>query len=97
MTRDEVIEVLHTFAKEIDFIGNLREPESEIKKEKEKLFSKLIDDLEIPYEFNCDICEDTGETTTMEQVYAGEPHVAPIGTQVCVCQIHEREYEPDEE
>lgn len=47
-------------------------------------------------EYNCDICEDTGEVTTMEPVYAGEPHVAPIGTRVCTCKLYEDEYTGDE-
>lgn len=35
----------------------------------------------------CADCLGTGEVTTMEQVYAGEPHTAPIGTQKCICQL----------
>jgi hypothetical protein len=37
----------------------------------------------------CELCYGTGETTEMEQVYANEPHMAPIGTRKCVCQIKE--------
>jgi hypothetical protein len=37
----------------------------------------------------CDICGGTGEVTTMEQVYAGEPHMAPIGTKKCICRTGE--------
>lgn len=35
---------------------------------------------------NCEICEDTGEVDKMEQVYDGEPHYAPTGTEKCECQ-----------
>lgn len=31
----------------------------------------------------CRTCGGLGEVTTMEQVYSGEPHIAPIGTQNC--------------
>lgn len=37
----------------------------------------------------CEYCGGTGEITTMESVYAGEPHQAPIGTQTCICQLEE--------
>jgi hypothetical protein len=33
----------------------------------------------------CEWCNGEGEITTMEQVYAGEPHTAPIGTRKCIC------------
>lgn len=34
----------------------------------------------------CAECGGTGEVTTMERVYANEPHTAPIGTAPCpVC------------
>lgn len=42
----------------------------------------------------CADCYGTGEVTTMEYVYAGEPHMAPIGTRRCHCQV--REYEHDD-
>lgn len=35
----------------------------------------------------CEMCLGEGEVTTMERVYAGEPHVAPIGTRKCICQM----------
>lgn len=41
----------------------------------------------------CAECLGTGEVTTMEQVYAGEPHMAPIGTRACLCQKKEEEYD----
>lgn len=31
----------------------------------------------------CATCWGTGEINTMEKVYPGEPHEAPIGTQKC--------------
>lgn len=31
----------------------------------------------------CAECHGDGEVTTMERVYAGEPHMAPIGTATC--------------
>lgn len=39
----------------------------------------------------CDECLGTGEVTVDEQVYAGEPHMAPIGTRTCICKL------PDED
>lgn len=41
--------------------------------------------------FDCDMCEDTGEVSTMEYVYAGEPHMADIGTKPCICRMQERD------
>lgn len=46
-------------------------------------------------EYDCDICEDTGEVSAMESVYAGEPHQAPIGVQKCECQLHEDDSRED--
>lgn len=31
----------------------------------------------------CDMCGGTGEVESMDDVYAGEPHVAPIGMISC--------------
>lgn len=39
----------------------------------------------------CYFCLGTGETTEMEQVYPNEPHMAPIGTRKCDCQIKEKD------
>ena len=39
----------------------------------------------------CAECLGTGEVTTMEYVYPGEPHQAPIGTRTCICQKKEDE------
>lgn len=39
----------------------------------------------------CEFCGGTGEITVDEQVYAGEPHYAPIGTRKCICQIEEHD------
>lgn len=39
----------------------------------------------------CEYCLGTGETTEMEPVYANEPHMAPIGTRMCLCQIKEKD------
>lgn len=44
----------------------------------------------------CADCLGTGEVTTMEAVYAGEPHIAPIGTRTCHCQAKEEEYDDQE-
>lgn len=44
-------------------------------------------------EETCEMCGGTGEITTMEYVYPGEPHMAPIGTQTCLCRIPEVEPE----
>lgn len=47
-------------------------------------------DLYLKKEYDCDTCKDTGEVGTMEQVYAGEPHMASVGTGVCPdCQSNE--------
>lgn len=36
----------------------------------------------------CETCDGTGEVSSMEQVYPGEPHMADIGTQPCPdCQL----------
>lgn len=40
-------------------------------------------------EYDCEICQDTGEVDTMESVYPGEPHQAPIGTQKCECRLRD--------
>lgn len=44
----------------------------------------------------CEWCGGTGEVTTMEQVYPGEPHMADIGTRKCICQIEKEEYDDQE-
>jgi phosphatidylethanolamine-binding protein (PEBP) family uncharacterized protein len=36
-------------------------------------------------EMRCTECNGTGEITTMERVYPGEPHTAPVGTAACPC------------
>lgn len=44
----------------------------------------------------CEYCGGTGEITTWEQVWPGEPHTAPIGTQTCICQLKdEDDHDPD--
>lgn len=35
----------------------------------------------------CEFCLGEGEVTTMETVWPGEPHQAPIGTQKCICRL----------
>ena len=46
----------------------------------------------------CRTCDGTGEVTTMEAVYAGEPHMAPIGTGKCPdCTKVDDDYEPENE
>lgn len=37
----------------------------------------------------CADCLGTGEVTTIERVYAGEPHMADVGTAPCHCQKRE--------
>ncbi len=44
----------------------------------------------------CEYCGGTGEVDSMEQVYAGEPHMAPIGTRKCICQV-EAEQDRDQD
>lgn len=44
----------------------------------------------------CPICGGTGEVTTMERVYPSEPHMAPVGTSKCECQLIEEDlYDSD--
>lgn len=45
--------------------------------------------------YDCDECNDTGEVTTVEAVYPGEPHVAPIGARKCSCQEYEEDNTED--
>lgn len=47
----------------------------------------------------CATCGGTGEVTTSEQVYPGEPHMADIGTAPCPdCGIKDDDdYDPDED
>lgn len=40
-------------------------------------------------EYVCEHCGGEGTVTVDEAVYPGEPHMAPIGTQKCICQIRE--------
>lgn len=47
-------------------------------------------------EYDCELCQDTGEVTTMEQVYPNEPHMAPIGTEKCMCKMVEDDWEPND-
>lgn len=35
----------------------------------------------------CEFCLGSGEVTTYEQVYPGEPHVADVGTETCICML----------
>ena len=44
---------------------------------------RLIDVKEVE---ECEDCGGTGEVTTMERVYPGEEHMAPIGVEPCHCQ-----------
>lgn len=44
----------------------------------------------------CEFCGGEGEVTTMEYVYPGEPHMAPIGTRTCICKLKINEYEHDQ-
>lgn len=43
--------------------------------------------LECEIEEVCALCDGSGEVTTSEQVYAGEPHMADIGSEKCICQL----------
>lgn len=45
----------------------------------------------------CELCHGTGEVTVDEQVYANEPHMAPIGTQKCICQLSDPDDEYDDQ
>lgn len=50
----------------------------------------------------CDLCDGTGEVRTMAQVWAGEPHMADIGTAPCPeCRVsrsrdEDDDYSPDD-
>ena len=39
----------------------------------------------------CEHCGGTGEVRVMERVWPGEPHMADIGTQKCICRVEEAE------
>jgi len=39
----------------------------------------------------CEECNGTGEVDCMDYVYAGEPHMAMVGTRKCVCQSNNDE------
>jgi len=45
----------------------------------------------------CETCGGTGEVSVMERVYAGEPHMADVGTARCPdCNLpDEDEYDPE--
>jgi hypothetical protein len=45
---------------------------------------------------DCPYCGGTGEISTMERVYADEPHMAMIGSHPCHCVSNENENEEDE-
>lgn len=45
----------------------------------------------------CADCLGTGEVTTMETVWAGEPHTAPIGTEKCICTLRDPDDYDDQE
>ena len=47
-----------------------------------KEFSEPVEEEEV-----CEFCGGTGEISSMEYVYAGEPHMADIGTKTCICRI----------
>jgi hypothetical protein len=53
----------------------------------------MIENEEIEKEV-CEMCGGTGEVTTMETVYPGEPHMAPIGVGPCECMMPEPDQEP---
>ncbi len=92
MTKEEVKDKLASFALkmvEINLDNNLSYLQK--KKKHDQAYEDIINELEIPFNFECDICEDTGEVTTMEKVYNGEPHEAPIGSKTCICRIQEED------
>lgn len=60
--------------------------QDEIQEDTTSMEEKL-EELEKPEDEDiCPDCGGSGEVTTMEQVYANEPHMAPIGTRPCHCQ-----------
>lgn len=44
----------------------------------------------------CALCLGTGEVSTMEPVYPGEPHMADIGTRTCLCRLKEADDTDDD-
>lgn len=97
MTKEEVHNKLSKLVSDVVAVGLQHGlTGTQIRESHRYLIDQAIEDLEIPYEYECDICEDTGETTEMETVYAGEPHVAPIGSRTCICRIHEDEDDGDD-
>lgn len=64
-------------------------PEDHTNYLKEDFANKLVEDEAV-----CVFCLGTGEVTVVEPVYAGEPHMASVGTRKCECQlIEEDEYD----
>lgn len=45
----------------------------------------------------CADCLDTGEVAEMDYVYPGEPHMAPIGTRKCICQLREKDEDDNDD
>ena len=39
----------------------------------------------------CEMCNGTGEVPMMISVYPGEPHIADIDTQTCLCRLDNQE------
>lgn len=59
-----------------------------------------IEDVEEEDVEECEFCGGLNgeheDISTMEQVYAGEPHYAPIGSQRCPATLDDDEYEPED-
>lgn len=64
--------------------------------EKDRPSDDQINEM-IEKKFACELCEDTGEVTTMERVYPNEPHTAPIGTEKCICRLPDEDEYDDQE
>lgn len=45
----------------------------------------------------CQYCEGEGEVPCMDYVYAGEPHMAMVGTQKCICREDDGDDRSDED
>ncbi len=80
MLKSEVKHKIEEFAKEWNRIKIYTT-------DREKDIENLIEELDIPYEYKCDICADTGSVDVYEAVYSNEPHQAPTGKETCICRL----------
>lgn len=77
---------------DLEILGDKLLTEAESAMRGDRLEVKLEEsDIKVEFEIVCEHCLGEGEVTTMEQVWPGEPHTAPIGTRKCVCILEDQE------